>query len=76
MLQFGYHHALLQQKFIITDMNETEVTVSWVGYDWNNFIIRYGLEGFSNPDEVDEINVTNKTNYTFTNLNSGIRYDV
>ena len=62
--------------FTITDMNATQVIVSWVGYDWNNFIIRYGLEGFSNPDEGDEINVNNKANYTFTNLNSGTRYDV
>ncbi|MBO6244135.1 MAG: BspA family leucine-rich repeat surface protein, partial [Clostridia bacterium] len=63
-------------NFTLTDMTETQVTVSWDGYDWNNFIISFDLEGFSNPDNGNKINVTNKVYYTFTNLNSGTRYDV
>ena len=63
-------------NFTITSMTSTQVTVSWVGYEWDDFIISYGYQGFSNPDDGTHINVNNGVSYTFTNLYSYTNYDV
>ena len=63
-------------NFTIISMTTTIVTISWIGREWNNFIISYGLQGLSDPNNGNKITVTNKENYEFTNLNSGTKYDV
>ena len=63
-------------NFTISFMNSTVVTVSWEGYEWNKFIISYGLQSLSDPENGNKINITNKGDYTFTDLNPDQRYDV
>ena len=65
-------------NFIISEMNiiTKEATISWEGYEWNNFIISYGLKNLDNPENGNKINVTNTRNYTFTNLSPDKRYDI
>ena len=58
--------CLPPKNFIIDSMNTAKVTISWEGNKFNKFIISYGLQSLSNPDK---INITDKTSYTFTNLN-------
>ena len=61
-------------NFTATDITPTQVIISWEGYEFNNFIISYDFENLLNPEESNKINVTDKTNYTLTNLNSNLRY--
>ena len=63
-------------NFTISSMNKTQATISWVGYELNKFIISYGIQNLSNPEEGIKINVTGKENFTFTNLNLNQIYDV
>ena len=62
--------------FTINSMTEEQATISWEGYEFNKFIISYGLQNLSNPEEGEKIWVINKTNYTLTNLSLYQRYDV
>ena len=63
-------------NFIISSMSETDVHISWEGYEFNKFVISYDLQNLSNPEDGNKINVINKTHYIFTNLNSNERYDI
>ena len=63
-------------NFTISSMSKTQATISWVGYELNKFIISYGIQNLSNPEEGIKINVTGKENFTFTNLNLNQIYDV
>ena len=38
-------------NFTIGSMNETQATISWEGYELSKFIISYGLQTLSNPEE-------------------------
>ena len=63
-------------NFTIISMSSKQATVSWIGYEWNNFIISYGPQNLSNPDDGTEININNTLNYTLRDLVDGIRYDI
>ena len=58
------------------DIIKIEATISWEGYEWNKFIISYGLQNFANPENGNKIYVTDARNYTFTNLTKNKRYDI
>ena len=57
-------------------MSTTQVTISWEGYEFNNFIISYGSQSLSNPEDGAKIYVINSTNYTFANLISNEMYGI
>ena len=63
-------------NFIIKNMNETQLTLSWEGNEWNKYIIGYGLQSLSNPEDGEKINITNETSCAFTNLDFNSRYDI
>ena len=63
-------------NFIISSMGSSEVIISWEGYEFNKFIISYGLQNLLNPEDGDIIYVINKNSYTFTNLESNQRYNI
>ena len=63
-------------NFVINYMTSKEVTISWEGYEFNKFIISYGLQNFIEPENGNKIYVVNKTNYTFTNLSKNKKYNV
>ena len=63
-------------NFIISSMSETQAEISWEGYEWNKFIISYGLQTLVDPETGTKINVTDKAYYTFTNLIPNKRYDI
>ena len=63
-------------NFTINSMNFSQATISWEGYEFSNFIISYGLQSLSNPEEGTKINVTDKTYYTLNNLSLYKRYYV
>ena len=63
-------------NFKISSMNTTEVSISWEGYEFNKFIISYGLQNLLNPENGNKINLNSKTYHTFKNLDSNQRYDV
>ena len=65
-------------NFIISEMDiiKIEAKVSWEGFEWNKFVISYGLQNLENPENSNKIYVTDKRNYTFTNLTANKRYDI
>ena len=63
-------------NFTISSMNDTQATVSWEGYDLNNFIISYGPQSLENPENGNIINVNNKNYYIFTDLNPNQKYNI
>ena len=63
-------------NFTISTMTATTVRISWEGNEWNKFIISYDLQNLENPEDGNKIYVTDKSYYTFTNLDSAQRYDV
>ena len=60
----------------LTSITESQAEISWDGYEWNNYIISYNLQGFSNQEDGTILNVSDTTHYTFTDLNPGERYDI
>ena len=60
-------------NFAISSMTSSQVKISWKGNAWNKYIISYSTRSLSNPDTGTKINVINREDYTFTNLNSGSR---
>ena len=68
--------CLPPKNFIIDSMNTAKVTISWEENEYNKFIISYGLQNLSNPNDGDKINITDRTSYTFTNLNSNQKYNI
>ena len=63
-------------NLILNSMNTEEVTISWDGLEWNEFIISYELSSSTNPENGNKINVSNKVHYTFTNLNPNQKYNI
>ena len=63
-------------NFTVSSMNDTQATVSWEGYDLNNFIISYGPQSLEKPEDGIRINVNNNVYYTFTNLNPNQKYNM
>ena len=63
-------------NFTITSITTSQVTISWKEYEWNNFIISYGLQSLLNPDIGTKIKVTNSFYYTITNLNQNNKYNI
>ena len=63
-------------NFVISDIAGNQVTISWDVHEWNDFTISYGSNDLLNPEEGLMINVNNQKYYEFTNLNSGVKYDV
>ena len=63
-------------NFTISSMNTASVTISWEGYDFNKFNISYGSHSLDNPEDGIQINVNNKTYYTFTNLIPNQKYNI
>ena len=53
-----------------------QAEISWEGYEWNKFIISYDLQGLSDPEEGEKIDVIDSTSYIFTNLNPSQKYDI
>jgi hypothetical protein len=54
-------------NFTISSIIGNEVTLSWIGYDFNQFMISYGPTGLSNPEQGRTNYVENTENYKFTN---------
>ena len=63
-------------NFTISEISTSEVIISWEGYEFNKFIISYSSQNLLNPENGNIINGVDKTNYTFTNLNSNERYNI
>ena len=63
-------------NFYIDSLTTTEVKISWVNNGFNKFIISYGLQSLLYPENGNKINVNNQAYYTFTNLNSGTKYNI
>ena len=61
-------------NFTVTDITDNQVTISWEGYEFKKFVISYDSQNLSNPEEGNKINITDKTYYILTNLNSDRRY--
>ena len=55
-------------NFTISSINGNEVTLSWIGYDFNKFMMSYGSTSLSNPDQGTTYYVENTENYKFTNI--------
>ena len=62
-------------NFTIIYIYATAVNISWQGYGLNKFVISYGLQNLSTPEEGHEIDVTG-TNYIIKNLNLSQKYDI
>ena len=64
-------------NLILSSMSTKEVTISWEGLEWNEFIISYKLfYDVLNPENGNKINVTNKMDYTFRDLNPNNQYNI
>ena len=63
-------------NLILNSMSTEEVTISWDGLEWNEFIIRYELYTPLNSENSNIINVVNKEHYTFTDLNPNQKYNI
>ena len=60
--------------FTVNEMTSTRANITWEGYEWNKFILSYGLQNLINPEDGVKINVIDKNYYILTKSNSILKY--